>query len=206
VVIQLTMRALRSDCPERLRRCLPLLLMSALLLVPGSAQVLEAQAGVSGAGQRVASLSRSDKSFLRDAAEQNQAAIELGQVAEQRGLSAAARNFARTLVAERSRAQQELLAVAHRVHLALPLRLSRRDRRAKQQLEKHSGAQLDRLFLSHMAADLDRQYGSYEDTAMSTHNLAVRDYIKSLLADVKRQDQVAKEMAPGGEPDSSSQQ
>ncbi|HET7749212.1 MAG TPA: hypothetical protein VFK81_07515, partial [Terriglobales bacterium] len=63
-----------------------------MLLVPGSAQVLEAQAGVSGAGQRVASLSRSDKSFLRDAAEQNQAAIELGQVAEQRGLSAAARN------------------------------------------------------------------------------------------------------------------
>ena len=180
--------------------------MSALLLVPGSAQVLEAQAGGAGAGQPVASLSRSDKSFLRDAAEENQAAIELGQVAEQRGLSAAARNFARTLVAERSRAQQELLAVAHRVHLALPLRLSRRDRRAKQQLEKHSGAQLDRLFLSHMAADLDRQYGSYEDTAMSTHNLAVRDYIESLLADVKRQDQVAKEMAPGGEPDSSSQQ
>jgi putative membrane protein len=206
VVIQLTMRALRRHGPERLRRWLPLFLISALLLLPGKAQVLEAHAGGSGAGQRDASLSRSDKSFLRDAAEENQAAIELGQVAEQRGLSAAARTFARTLVAERSRAQQELLAVAHRVHLALPLRLSRRDRRAKQQLEKHSGAQLDRLFLSHMAADLDRQYGSYEDTAMSTHNPAVKDYIESLLADVKRQDQVAKDIAPGGETDSSSQQ
>jgi putative membrane protein len=185
---------------------MPSLLISGLLLLPGNPQFLAAQTGGSGVRQPNAGLSRSDKSFLRDAAEENQAAIEMGQLAEQKGFSAAAKNFARTLVAERSRAQQELLSVAHRVHFALPLHLSRRDRKAKQQLERHSGPQLDRLFLARMAADLDRQYGSYEDTAMSTHNSAVKDYIENLLSDVKHQDQMSKEIAPGGETDSSSQQ
>lgn len=206
MVIQVNMRPRPSCCARRLRRCLPSLLVSGLLLLPGNAQFLVAQASGPGARPRNVSLSRSDKSFLRDAAEENQAAIELGQLAEQRGFSAAAKNFARSLVAERSRAQQELLAVAHRVHLALPLRLSRRDRKAKQDLEKHSGPQLDRMFLARMAADLDRQYGSYEDTAMSTHNPSVKQYIESLLSAVKHQDQMAKEMAPGNETDSSSQQ
>jgi predicted outer membrane protein len=195
-----------SFCAEWLLRCLPSLLISGLLLLPGNAQSLAAQASGPGTQQPPSSLSHSDKSFLRDAAEENQAAIELGQLAEQRGFSAAAKNFAGTLVAERSRAQQELLAVAHRVHLALPLRLNRRDRKAKQRLEKHSGPQLDRLFLARMAADLDRQYGSYEDTAMSTHNPTVKQYIENLLSDVKHQDQMAKEIAPVGETNSSSQQ
>jgi putative membrane protein len=177
-----------------------------LLLLPGNAQFLAAQTSEPDAQQQSSSLSHSDKNFLRDAAEENQAAIEMGRVAEQRGFSAAAKNFARTLVMERSRAQQELLSVAHRVHLALPLRLSRNDRKAKQELEKHSGPQLDRMFLARMAAALDRQYGSYEDTAMSTHNPTVKQYIEHLLSDVKHQDQMAKEIAPAGETNSSSQQ
>lgn len=144
-----------------------------------------------------ARLTRSDKSFLRSAAEENEAAIELGQVAEQKGLSTKARNFARTLVAQRSRAQRELMSVARTLGLALPRKLSRSDRKLKQQMEKHAGAELDRIFLSRMAEDLDRQYGSYEDAAMSTQNPAVKDYIENLLPDVKRQDQVAKAIAPG---------
>lgn len=199
------MRARPSCGAEWLLRYLPSLLFSGLLLLPGNAQFLAAQASGPETRQPSSSLSHSDKSFLRDAAEENQAAIELGLVAEQRGFSAAARNFARTLVAERSRAQQELLSAAHRVHFALPLHLSRRDRKAKQQLQKHSGPQLDRLFLARMAADLDRQYGSYEDTAMSTHNSAVKQYIENLLSEVKHQDQMAKEIAPVGETNSSSQ-
>jgi putative membrane protein len=168
-----------------------------VLVVGGAVPLGLGQSRAPGMSTDAARLTRSDKSFLRNAAEENEAAIELGQVAEQKGFSARARNFARTLVAQRSRAQQELLAVAHTFGMALPKQLSRRDRKAKQQLEKHSGAELDRLFLSRMALDLDRQYGSYEDTAMSTQNPAVKRYIESLLPDVKHQDQVAKAIAPG---------
>ena len=182
----------------RKRPLAALVLLAAALLLGGSQPL----AGEDHHSPAPPPLSRSDKSFLRDAAEQNQAAIELGQVAEQKGFSASARNFARVLVAQRSRAQQELLAVARRVHLGLPLKLSRRDRKTKQQLEKQSGAQLDRTFLARMAEELDRQYGSYEDMAMSTRNPAVKAYIESLLSEVKRQDQVAKTMAP--EPDTNS--
>src|SRR5690348_1195766 len=156
-----------------------------VLVVGGAVPLGLGQSRAPGMSTDAARLTRSDKSFLRNAAEENEAAIELGQVAEQKGFSARARNFARTLVAQRSRAQQELLAVAHTFGMALPKRLTRRDRKAKQQLEKHSGAELDRLFLSRMALDLDRQYGSYEDTAMSTQNPAVKRYIESLLPDVK---------------------
>jgi putative membrane protein len=197
---------LPSAKPSAAWRPVLLLFISVLLLFSGRGHFVSAEENGPAAAQPDPSLSRSDKNFLREAAEENQAAIELGQLAEQKGFSATARNFARILVAQRSHAQQELVAVARRVHLALPFQLSRRDRKAKQQLEKHSGAQLDRMFLARMAADLDRQYGSYEDTAMSTRNAAVRDYIENLLPDVKRQDQVAKAMAPGEDTNSSSQQ
>lgn len=182
------------------------LLAFALLLFPGQGEFLVAEENGSSAPRQADRLSRSDKSFLLHAAEENQAAIELGQVVARKGLSASARNFARSLVAQRSFAQQELFAAARRVHLILPLRLSRSDRKVKQQLEKHSGAPVDRLFLTRMAADLDRQYGSYEDTAMSTRNPVVKGYIENLLFDVKRQDQVAKTMAPSENTDSSSEQ
>ncbi|MGE5723726.1 MAG: DUF4142 domain-containing protein [Acidobacteriota bacterium] len=166
------------------------------VLFPGAGPSLSAEEGGPAGPEAAAKLSRSDKSFLRDAAEENQAAIELGQVAERKGFGAAARNFARSLVAQRRRAQQELLAVARQVNLVLPLKLSRRDRKAKRQLEKNSGQQLDRIFLAHMAADLDRQYGNYEDTAMRTRSPEIKHYIETLLSQVKQQDQVAKEMAP----------
>jgi putative membrane protein len=151
-------------------------------------------------------LTRSDKSFLRDAAQENQAAIELGQVAEQKGFSAAARNFARTLVAQRSHAQRELVAVARTLGLALPHKLSRHDRKAKKELEKYSGAQVDRAFLMHMASDLDRQYGNYEDAGMRTQNPEVKHYVESVLSQVKRQDQVAKAIAPGNNSNSGGEQ
>lgn len=182
-----------------------LLLTSGLLLFPGKGQLLAEQNG-SPTPQPGAKLSRSDKTFLLHAAEENQAAIELAKVAEQKGFSATARNFARSLVAERSHAQQELVAAAHRVHLMLSVRLNRHDRKVKEELEKHAGAQLDRMFLTRMAVDLDRQYGSYEDTEMRTRNPAVRQYIENLLSAVKRQDQVAKAIAPVEATNSPSQQ
>jgi putative membrane protein len=171
------------------------LLISGLLLLPAWGQ--SADQGENGpAAERKTDLSRSDKAFLRQAAEGNQAAIELGQVAEQKGFSAAARNFARKLVAERSRAQQELLSVAHSLPMALPIKLSRHDRKTKQKLEKNSGEQLDRIFMANISSELERQYGNYEDTAMSTNNPEVKHYIEDLLSQVKHQDQVAKVIAP----------
>src|SRR5438477_6602668 len=100
---------LPSAKPSAKWRPVLLLIISGLLLFPGRTQLLSADDNGTLAGQPGPSLSRTDKDFLRDAAEQNQAAIELGQLAEQKGFSATARNFARNLVAQRSHAQQELL-------------------------------------------------------------------------------------------------
>ena len=181
-----------------------LLIIAGVLVFPGRVPLLSAEENGSAAGQDAPRLTRSDRNFLRQAAEQNQAAVELGRMAEQKGFSAAARTFARTLVAQRSHAQQELMAVARRVHLPLPLKLSRHDRKTEQQMEKNPGPRLDRIFLMHMAADLDRQYGNYEDTAMSTKNPEIRGYIENLLSQVKRQDQLANAMAPAEKSDSES--
>lgn len=177
-------------------RFLVLLLIFIWPLFPARPQLLAAEQNTPAAGQQRAQLSRSDRSFLRRVAEENQAAVELGRVAEQKGFSAAARNFARTLVAQRSRAQQQLVSLAQRVHLALPLKLSRHDRKTQERMEKTSGARLDHIFLIHMATDLDRQYGNYEDTATTTKSPEIRQYIESLLSEVKRQDQLANAIAP----------
>ena len=192
---------------QSLRRWLPslLLLTFAWLLLPGRTPFLVAEENGPATQQQAARVSRSDRSFLRQAAQENQAAVELGQVVEQKGFSAAARNFAHTLVAQRTRAQQQLFALARRVHMALPLKLSRHDRKTRQQLEKTSGARLDHIFLAHMATDLDRQYGNYEDTAMTTRSPEIKQYIENLLSEVKRQDQLANAMAPGENRNSSQQ-
>jgi len=186
------LRHRRATCAKWLL----LILVSGWVVLAGGGQSLAAEEGGSTNPEQVAKLSRSDKSFLRQAAEENQAAIELGQVAERKGFGAAARNFARNLVAQRAHAQQELLTVARRVHLVLPVKLSRRDRKIERQLEKNSGRQLDRIFLAHMGTELDRQYGDYEDTGMRTKSTEIKHYIAPLLSQVKQQDQVAKEMAP----------
>ena len=191
-MIASSLRHRRATCAKWLL----LILVSGWVVLAGGGQSLAAEEGGSTNPEQVARLSRSDKSFLRQAAEENQAAIELGQVAERKGFGAAARNFARNLVAQRAHAQQELLTVARRVHLVLPVKLSRRDRKIERQLEKNSGRQLDRIFLAHMATELDRQYGDYEDTGMRTKSTEIKHYIETLLSQVKQQDQVAKEMAP----------
>jgi predicted outer membrane protein len=198
--ISYAIRSLRSWLPSLL------LLIFAWLLLPGRTPFLAAEENGPATQQQPAKVSRSDRSFLRQAAQENQAAMELGQVVEQKGFSAAARNFAHTLVAQRSRAQQQLFALARRVHMALPLKLSRHDRKTRQQLEKTSGPRIDNIFLAHMATDLDRQYGNYEDTAMTTKNPEIKQYIESLLSEVKRQDQLANAMAPGQKRDSESEQ
>jgi predicted outer membrane protein len=180
--------------------------LAAFLLVVSSLVLLGPALRLNAGEPPQAKLSRSDRNFLRAAAEQNQAAVELGRVAEQKGFSASARNFARTLVAQRSHAQQELMTVARRLRLPLRFTLNRQDRKTEKLMRKNAGARLDRIFLLHMAADLDRQYGAYEDTAMRTRNPEIRRYIASLLSQVKRQDQVANAMAPGERSNSESPQ
>lgn len=191
-----------------IRRWLPslLLLIFGCPLLLGRTPFLAAEVKGAATQQQAAKVSRSDRSFLRQAAQENQAAVELGQVVERKGFSAAARNFARTLVAQRSRAQQQLFVLARRVHMALPLKLSRHDRKTRQQLEKSSGPRIDNIFLAHMATDLDRQYGNYEDTAMTTKNPEIKQYIENLLFEVKRQDQLANAMAPSQNRNSESEQ
>jgi len=90
-----------------------------------------------------------DNSFVQKAAEGGAAEIQMAQLAQTKASSQAVKEFANKLVADHTKANDNLKPIATKDNITWPTGMSAKDQAEYNRLQALSGAEFDRAFVNH---------------------------------------------------------
>ena len=151
-----------------------------------------------------------DQAFVEKMAQVNMAEVKLGQLASERAANAQVKEFARTMVGDHQKANNELKQVASKMAVQLPAQADAKHQQLYDRLSTLKGAEFDREFMKamvdghqeavqdlerhadHGAKPGDRSVGTSGD-ASETHT-AVSGWATKMLPDVRQHLDQAKQI------------
>jgi putative membrane protein len=139
-------------------------------------------------------LSSSDKQFLTKAAEGGKAEVELGQLAAQKGNSKDVKDFGQRMVNDHQKANDQLEQVAQKEGLNLPDRMDPESQRLKSRLEKLSGADFDKAYMSAMVKDHTKDVKEFKDEASKGKDPEVKNFAQQTVATLEQHLNMAKQI------------
>jgi putative membrane protein len=96
---------------------------------------------------------QNDRLFVYEATIGGNAEVEFGQLAEQKGRSAVVKDFARQMVADHSKANQQLAQLAQAANIPQPRELDEEHKAMRSRLDQLSGAEFDLAYIRGQVAD-----------------------------------------------------
>ena len=105
-------------------------------------------------------LSSQDQKFVMDAAKGGMMEVELGRIAVQKASSADVKSFGQRMVDDHSKANSELKSIAAQKGVTLPTTLPADMKQEMDHLSKLSGAEFDKMYMSHMLKDHKKDFAS----------------------------------------------
>jgi putative membrane protein len=95
----------------------------------------------------------SDQGFVKEAAIGGMAEVELGQLASTKATNEKVKAFGQRMVADHSKANDELKSLASSKNLTVPASVDAKHKATRDRLAKLSGVAFDRAYVSDMLAD-----------------------------------------------------
>ena len=112
-----------------------------------------------------ATLSHSESSFLKDAVAGGIAEVKFGQLAEQNASSQQVKNFARRMVNEHSKMNEQLQSLASSKNVELPTDMGIKEKASYKLLSMKKGTDFDRAYMSDMVKDHEADISDFEKQA-----------------------------------------
>jgi len=135
------------------------------------------------------------ESFLKKAAEGQQAEIALGRLAGERAGDDQVKQFATKMVEDHQKAKQEVQQIASKENAQLPSQLSERHKQKQEQLSQLSGKEFDRAYIQYMLRDHARAVKEFERGAQALPGQEVKQWASGALPVLKEHLQHAKTIA-----------
>ncbi len=123
-----------------------------------------------------AAASKSDQAFVRAAARGGLVEVELGKLAQQKASSNDVKQFGERMVADHSKANDELKSLAESKNITLPTRMSARDQALYDRLSKLSGEAFDRAYIRAMVRDHRKDVNEFRREATSGRDPDVKAF------------------------------
>ena len=117
-------------------------------------------------------LSDADKSFLEEAIKGDIGEVQLGQLAVEKGQSAAAKSFGQTLVTDHGMHKDKLVALAGRAGMSAPTEPAKEAADNYKQLQAVAPAKFDAVLKGIMVEDHQKDIAKYQKQAEGTGPLA----------------------------------
>src|SRR5207302_1261804 len=121
-------------------------------------------------------LAHKDKSFIEKAAKDNAAEVETGKLAATQAASDEVKKFGDRMVQDHGKAFDELKQLAQSKGLDLPDMADRKHERLAKNLEKKSGADFDRAYMSEMVKDHQKDLKAMQKAAKDAKDPEVKAY------------------------------
>lgn len=138
--------------------------------------------GVTGATTtKATSLNHADKKFIIDAAEGGMMEVEAGKVAATQGTDPDVKAFGQKMVDDHTKANDKLKQIAADKGVTLPTDLGTMDKHNLAKLQKTTGADFDRLYMSDMVKDHKKDVSDFEHASKGAKDNDVKAFASDTL-------------------------
>lgn len=140
-------------------------------------------------------VSNQDMKFVEEAAVGGMMEVDLGRLAAERAVNDDVKAFARRMVEDHTKANQQLLQVAAQTGITLPQDIPADKKQHRDMLAKATGAEFDRMYMSHMVKDHQKTVKEFEKQAQKGDNQAVRTFAQQTLPTLRQHLELAQSLA-----------
>jgi len=126
-------------------------------------------------------LTGADKTFVEKAAIGGMAEVQLGNLAQQKAANDQVKQFAARMVTDHSKANDELKQIASAKGVQLPTSLDKKHQSDMERLQKMSGADFDKAYMSHMVDDHKTDVSDFKKEAGSGRDSDLKSFASKTL-------------------------
>ena len=142
-------------------------------------------------------VSKGDRSFIMDAANDSLAEIELGKVAQQNAESPEVKKFAQRMVDDHSAASKELEPIAGKLGVTPPTAPQGKHGKMVKDLSKKTGAAFDRDYVDAMVKDHKKAVKLFEKQSEKAEAAELRQFAAKQLPALKEHLKMAEDLQAG---------
>jgi putative membrane protein len=135
-----------------------------------------------------------DEAFVRAAARGGAAEIKLGKLAMDQGSNETVKAFGTRMVAEHTKAGDDLKEAAKEEHIGLPADVSAKDQATYDRLSKLSGADFDQAYAQDMVKDHQQDLRDFQREANHGNDDVIRSFASATVPMIQQHLDQAKEM------------
>ena len=122
-----------------------------------------------------------DAKFAVDAANGGMAEVALGKLAEGKAVNAKVKEFAAMMVADHTKANDELMALAQSKNITLPQAVSSDKQATMDNLTKKSGSDFDKAYVDQMVDDHKKTISLFEDASKNAKDADIKAFVDKTL-------------------------
>lgn len=122
-----------------------------------------------------------DSEFVTKAASGGLLEVELGKLVSQRGTTAQAKEFARHMVTDHTKANEELKALAAKKNITLPGGLSEDHQKVYDDVADEKGADMDKKYLQEMEKDHEEDVKEFAEAAAKVSDPEIKSFAAKTL-------------------------
>ena len=149
-----------------------------------------------GVPKQSAGLTAADAAFMKKAARGGLAEVEFGRLAAERASSADVKKFGQHMMDDHNKANDQLKQVAFNKRVDLPQVLSAKDKATKESLERLSGEDFDRAYMSDMVKDHKQDVAEFERESKASQDPALKGFATQTLPTLREHLKEAEKLAP----------
>jgi putative membrane protein len=115
-----------------------------------------------------------DKIFLKKAMQGSIAEVQLGELTLQKSNNDQVKQFARKMIDDHTKLNEQMKPVAQQLHVEIPTEVSKKDKSLMSKLQALSGPAYDQAYIKDMVKDHKQDLSEFQMEASSGHDLSVK--------------------------------
>jgi len=135
-----------------------------------------------------------DQQFLRHAASDGLAEVQLGQMAAERATSPEVQRFAQRMVADHTKANQELMALAQSKNISISKETDKQHQKTAEAIAKKQGANFDRAYMRQMVTAHEKAVQLFSTAAKEGYNTDIKAFASQTLPTLQEHLQMARQL------------
>jgi len=144
---------------------------------------------------QAAKVSDKDQQFLRHAARDGLAEVQLGQMAAERAMNPEVQRFGQRMVTDHTKANQELMALAQSKNISIPKATDKKHQKTAGALAKKQGADFDREYMRDMVKDHEKAVQLFSTAAKEGQDADIKAFANKTLPTLQEHLQMARQLA-----------
>jgi putative membrane protein len=146
-----------------------------------NAQTAAPATGIVGGMPARADMKRGERKFLEKAAQHNLAEIQTGRLAAAQAANSEVKNFGKMMEQDHTKAYEEVVQLAKAKGVSLPGEPDRGHKKGAEKLQKLTGAEFDRKYMSEMVKDHEKDVKEFQKMSRAAKDPDVKAFASKTL-------------------------